>query len=255
MSGLDIERIKKYFDAESFARDEKFLRDPILGYEQKARQQAISSLLNDDYAMALDAGCGNGRDSQILSKHADKLIGVDFSLGMLQGAKPAIEKSGAPRVYLVAADITNLPFKDVSFDLIVCSETLEHIPRWTEAVSELCRVLKPKGDLIISTPNKYSMYGLTRYPGRLLLGSKHPYDKWKSYFQLRNTLISTGFTITGIRGSCYLPGDISYYQPFKGVITHLLGIARFLQKTLSDRWPFSLLGHHIVLRGKKITEV
>jgi len=59
------------------------------------------------------------------------------------------------------------------------------------------------------------MYGLRRYPGRLLLDSKHPYDKWKSDSALRDALASAGFVITGTRGSCYLPGDISYYQPFK----------------------------------------
>lgn len=64
-------------------------------------------------------------------------------------------------------------------------------------------------------------------------------------------LISTGFAITGTRGSCYFPGDISYYQPFKWLITHFLGIARFLEKTLSGRQPFKLLGYGIVVSCSK----
>ncbi|AOY57942.1 methyltransferase, type 11 [Desulfococcus multivorans] len=50
------------------------------------------------------------------------------------------------------ADITALPFADAAFDLVICSEVLEHIPAHRAAVTELVRVLKPGGDLVISVP-------------------------------------------------------------------------------------------------------
>ncbi len=80
------------------------------------RQNAIWSLIDRDYAIALDAGCGNGRDFQMLLKHAQKLVGVDFSPGMVKGAKFKAAKLDTC-VYLAAADVTNLPFKDGSFDI------------------------------------------------------------------------------------------------------------------------------------------
>lgn len=247
--------IKDFFDQISVTRDEQFSQDPILGYEQEMRQNAISSLLDDGYDRALEAGCGNGRDFQILSKHTQKLFSIDFSPGMLRGAKLKIKTIGNTSVYLATADITNLPFKDASFDLIVCSEVLEHIPRWLKAIFEFRRVLKPKGDLIISTPNKYSMYGLTRYPGRLLLGSKHAYDKWKSYPELKSALQDAGFEVTAVIGACYLPGDISYYTPFRQLVTFLLNIYYWLDRKLSHFYPFSVLGYMVVLRSKKAPQI
>jgi SAM-dependent methyltransferase len=59
--------------------------------------------------------------------------------------------------YLVSeADINRLPFADTSFDCVICSEVLEHIPDHEAAVKELIRILKPEGTLVISVPRYYS---------------------------------------------------------------------------------------------------
>ena len=52
----------------------------------------------------------------------------------------------------VKADICNLPFKDNTFDVILCNHVLEHIPDDTKAMQELYRVLKPKGMAILQIP-------------------------------------------------------------------------------------------------------
>jgi len=53
---------------------------------------------------------------------------------------------------LAHADVTDLPFADAVFDIVVCSEVLEHIPDSRLAISELIRVLKPGGDLVVTVP-------------------------------------------------------------------------------------------------------
>ncbi len=60
-------------------------------------------------------------------------------------------------------DVTRLPFPDGAFDVVICSEVMEHIPDNRKAVSELMRVLKPGGDLVVSVP--------PLAPGADLLGS------------------------------------------------------------------------------------
>jgi len=50
------------------------------------------------------------------------------------------------------ADVTTLPFQDHSFDLVICSEVLEHIPDDTAALKELIRIVKPGKDLVVSVP-------------------------------------------------------------------------------------------------------
>lgn len=252
MPNSDVQNIRGFFDECSLIRDEEFSSDPILGHEDNTRRNAISSLIADDYPIILDAGCGNGRDFGLLLSHTNRIVGIDFSLEMVKGAKSKIDRlTNERKAAVLTGDVTRLPFRDNSFDLITCSEVLEHVPNWLQAVVEFQRVLKPGGDLIISTPNKYSIYGLTRYTARLFIKSKHPYDDWKTYFELRDALVSRGFDVAAARGSCYLPGDISYYQPFKKVITHFLGFARFLERTLSCIRPFSLLGYHILVKARK----
>ncbi len=56
---------------------------------------------------------------------------------------------------LAGADITRLPFARCSFDLVVCSEVLEHIQDHCGAVREIARVLKPEGHLVISVPRRW----------------------------------------------------------------------------------------------------
>lgn len=56
----------------------------------------------------------------------------------------------------VKADICNLPFKDNSYDLILCNHVLEHIPDDTQAMRELFRVMKPGGMGIFQIPQEYS---------------------------------------------------------------------------------------------------
>jgi len=56
----------------------------------------------------------------------------------------------------IKADICNLPFKDNSFDFILCNHVLEHIPDDTKAMQELYRILKPKGTAILQVPQDYN---------------------------------------------------------------------------------------------------
>jgi ubiquinone/menaquinone biosynthesis C-methylase UbiE len=54
---------------------------------------------------------------------------------------------------VVRGNITNLPYQDNTFDLTICSETLEHIPDYQKAISEIFRVTKRNGYVLITVPN------------------------------------------------------------------------------------------------------
>ena len=248
-----MSHIRRYFDRDSITREQRFQEDTILRYEQLVRQEAISSLINNKYQLALDVGCGNGRDFGMLLRCADKLIGIDFSQGMIKETKYTANRlQSESKTTLIMGDVTNLPFRANSVGFILCSEVLEHVPDWSRAPLEFYRVLNGNGELIVTTPNKISMYGITRYAGRLLFGSKHPYDVWKSYFEIRDALKTAGFEIIGVKGACYLPGDISYYQPFKKMVVFSLKLFKLLETTfLSSLSPFKLLGYMVVIKARK----
>ncbi|OGH14330.1 MAG: hypothetical protein A2687_01740 [Candidatus Levybacteria bacterium RIFCSPHIGHO2_01_FULL_38_26] len=92
----------------------------------------------------LDAGCGPGAALVYLSKFGD-VVGVDISDDALKFAKK--------RGKVVKGDVSDLPFKDETFDVVVCLDVLYH--KWVDlkkALSELKRVLKPGGVLLIREP-------------------------------------------------------------------------------------------------------
>jgi SAM-dependent methyltransferase len=97
----------------------------------------------------LDAGCGNGRYTRFLLKHADPdalITGFDYSQQMIRRAR---ERLGGNRATQVAADLTRLPYADGTFDAAVCGWVLEHLPDPTPGLRELARVLRPGGKLLL----------------------------------------------------------------------------------------------------------
>jgi ubiquinone/menaquinone biosynthesis C-methylase UbiE len=59
----------------------------------------------------------------------------------------------APGRSLVAGSLSNLPFADESFDAVICSEVIEHIPRDEIDLTDMARVLQPGGILVLGTPD------------------------------------------------------------------------------------------------------
>ena len=59
-------------------------------------------------------------------------------------------------------NIQNTPFKDNSVDIVVCTETLEHVPDMQRAINECYRILKKNGYIFISTPNYNNLIGLKK---------------------------------------------------------------------------------------------
>jgi demethylmenaquinone methyltransferase/2-methoxy-6-polyprenyl-1,4-benzoquinol methylase len=95
----------------------------------------------------LDAGGGTGRVAQALFGLAEPLVIVDLSLEMLQQAQA---KNG---FRITCSHTERLPFPDASFERIVMVDALHHVCDHAETASELWRVLKPGGRLVIEEPD------------------------------------------------------------------------------------------------------
>jgi len=118
----------------------------------------LDALPLEDGTRFLDLGCGEGRHMHaayyMARLHA---VGVDLGFEEVRRTREGFEvhpdPSGEPqRFSLAVADALHLPFADESFDVIVCSEVLEHIPDYAQALREITRILKPGGKLAISVP-------------------------------------------------------------------------------------------------------
>jgi SAM-dependent methyltransferase len=111
---------------------------------------AIAKHLPVKAGLLLEAGAGDGYLLNFLDKHDFdfKYHAIDISETRTQRIKEHV-----PFCDLVIGNITNLPYKDNTFDLTICSETLEHIPDYQKAISEIFRVTKQNGYVLITVPN------------------------------------------------------------------------------------------------------
>ena len=97
----------------------------------------------------LDIGCGSGT----LAKHIEDILpdveihGVDFSANALKRGKYLTQ------TYCVDLERESIPLEDASFDLIVCSEVLEHLFNPGHVMQEICRLLSNDGRGIVTVPN------------------------------------------------------------------------------------------------------
>ena len=117
----------------------------ILHWLAVARARLVPAATRPD-AVLVDVGCGGG----LLAPHVADLgyrhIGVDLR-------RSGLEQAVGRGVIPVNGDIAALPFASGSADVVVAGEILEHVPDVTGAVSELCRVLRPGGVLVLDTLN------------------------------------------------------------------------------------------------------
>lgn len=115
-----------------------------------------------DGMRALDLGCGRGRHTHQMYYHAvAHVVGVDLGFDDVIrtregfGQIPDTDPNSQRHFSLAVGDALRLPFPDATFDRIICSEVLEHIPDYHGALKEIARILKPNGKLGISVPRAF----------------------------------------------------------------------------------------------------
>lgn len=114
----------------------------------------------------LETGCGDGSGhSPRLAEIAHSYVGADISPAAVAGAQArGLDVREVP-------DITDLPFEDETFEVVFCSEVLEHLVFPADAVREMKRLLRPGGRILATVPNTARW---RRRLDLLLLGRFHP---------------------------------------------------------------------------------
>ena len=130
--------------------------DRIAAHFSKTREYAwpeIEAFLEDRSGdLALDLGCGNGRHAEVLADHAERVVGVDASTGLLAEAANRATERGFD-ADLVAGAAAEIPLRDNTVDLAVYVATIHHLrPRGRRLASldELARVLASGGRALVS---------------------------------------------------------------------------------------------------------
>jgi 2-polyprenyl-3-methyl-5-hydroxy-6-metoxy-1,4-benzoquinol methylase len=117
----------------------------------------------------LEIGCGSGYYTRELVQRGAAVTATEFAPSALAQARRYLGES-AGEVDLRIEDAQRLSFADESFDKVLLSEVIEHVPEPEVAVAEAARVLRPGGLLVVSTPSRYSPLNLAYSVKRRIRG-------------------------------------------------------------------------------------
>ena len=253
MKKLEVHRMNVKVQARSEARaiKEYYERKYMGKYEEKLCSSwyrgIISSLHDKNIAISrkivLEAGCGSGSFLFWLIKHGAFPIGVDISLKALKVASFEMKKRGL-HLELILADVTSLPFRSGSFDILFCAETLEHVPLYNKGFQELIRTCKKGGFIVTSTPNLLNHWLISWFIHRIIL--RHDYWSLSSqpehlfhYFKALKLYRSNGILVLSVKG-------INYRVPCFSIRIEAL-LSRLECKSL-----LRIFGLHTIIIGKKV---
>jgi ubiquinone/menaquinone biosynthesis C-methylase UbiE len=142
----------------------------------------------------LDIASGEGYGSNLLASHAAFVHGVDVAA---DAVAHAARKYSRQNLRYLQGTATAIPLADAAVDLVVSFETIEHLREHDEMMTEIRRVLRPDGTLIISSPDKRYYSDLT--------GHVNPFHLRELYREEFHALIRRFFS-----HACFLSQRISY---------------------------------------------
>jgi len=150
-------------------------------------------------SIVLELGCGEGYGTNLLSQNVGKIVGLDIERSVILGAS---EKYKSRNCIFQLYDGVRIPYQDSTFDAVISFQVIEHVQDDISYVSEIYRVLKRNGLLMLTTPNK--TYRLR--PGQ------NPWNRFhiREYYshELEN-ILKTKFSdvkLWGIRGNKEVEG-------------------------------------------------
>lgn len=135
----------RVWDVEAASYDQSRKNDPIYS----SCIDMTTRVIPKGTLLCLDAGCGTGLATNVLSARCTTMVAVDYSLESLK----ILQRKGLRNVIAVQADLTALPFADGAFDACVCANALQHFrPNGPQerAIYELNRVTRPEGIMSVS---------------------------------------------------------------------------------------------------------
>lgn len=101
----------------------------------------------------LDVGCGDGIFTAVLGHAFAEVYGIDVQENHLARFRKTVGSD--PKFHVLNLSISETGFVAGFFDTIITIETLEHIPDLRAAAAEICRVLRPGGELLLTVPNRW----------------------------------------------------------------------------------------------------
>lgn len=129
--------------------------------------------------LILDVGCGSGIISSECINRGHRVVGFDLGRNFVKTCNQMFK---TPKSFFIPGDAESIPFADNTFDVVICTEVIEHLLDPQKTISEFYRVLKPNGTLLLSTPKKSFFW-------------KHMFKVWEAFRRKQLEAYHTSFYI------------------------------------------------------------
>lgn len=162
---LDVgDELRSYYESRAHELDELALTyehpEPYKRFFYESRSRAVlDALAAWPGERILEVGCGSGHYTRELARARARVTATEYAPSQLAQARRNVGEL-APRVEFRIEDAQALSLPDASFDKVLMSEVVEHVPDPEQAIAEAARVLRPGGMLVASTPSRFSPLNL-----------------------------------------------------------------------------------------------
>ena len=158
----------------------------------------------------LDVGCGGGILSESMARGGAHVLGIDLSQACLDIAELHALAAGIGVQYRASSAEDLALERPAAFDAVTCMELLEHVPDPAAMLQTLARLIKPDGNLIVSTLNRHpkafavAILG-AEYIARVLPRGTHEYLKFIRPSELARWARAAGLELLDLTGIAYNP--------------------------------------------------
>jgi SAM-dependent methyltransferase len=172
---------------------------------EQLQRRLILALLGDIRGRnVLDVGCGDGDLALELWRRGATVTGIDGSPEMVEAARVRAKREGADMSFMVG-EAASIPFDAERFDVVVAVTILCFVVNAAPVFSEIARVLRPGGVLVIGELGKWSLWAAARRI-RAWFGSQlWRRGRFRTTSELRSLTSGAGLTPGPVHGSIYYP--------------------------------------------------
>lgn len=187
-------------------------------YNQAVLAELYAEIEREQVHRLCDVGCGMGKNLPLLRREFPQATVVAFDLSST--ATRAVSGSNL-RVGVAQSDAAAIPVPDGRFDLVVCTEVLEHVNDLAATVTEIARSVRRSGFCIVSSPNYLNPIGLRKWYEDRRKGLEF-WDPWGGHEGCERLMVPglvdaalrRHFEILRVRGAGYIMAwiPLSYYR-------------------------------------------